>query len=247
MIDKIDNNNLSPVFTLTIDPGIYYVGFMKNDFNNTAINFGVRRIVNLEKNMEDVLVADPHGGYELGSEVTINKKSCNEYTITEGFTRNLYLMVEDRTTDSMSRLDYDWYSSNDEYATVTNYGTVLAKAVSSNVDVTIYAILKDDPSVVYYRVFTILNETEDDIIEIESEMSYDFDDKNGSYKLELNSSNCPFPMIRYYTFNLINYSDIAVSIDQWGIVTSLGETQVLIVGTYTLNPRVRLYIFLTIN
>lgn len=247
LIDKIDNNNLSPVFTLTIDPGIYYVGFMKNDFNNTAINFGVRRIVDLENNMEDVLVADPHGGYELGSEVTINKKSCNEYTITEGFTRNLYLMVEDRTTDSMSRLDYDWYSSNDEYATVTNYGTVLAKAVSSNVDVTIYAILKDDPSVVYYRVFTILNETEDDIIEIESEMSYDFDAKNGSYKLELNSSNCPFPMIRYYTFNLINYSDIAVSIDQWGIVTSLGETQVLIVGTYTLNPRVRLYIFLTIN
>ena len=35
-------------------------------------------------------------------------------------------MVEDRLRDPMSRLEYDWYSSNENVAIVTKYGTVLA-------------------------------------------------------------------------------------------------------------------------
>lgn len=83
--------------------------------------------------------------------------------------------------DPMSRLDYDWYSNNENVAVVSQYGTVLAKPFDSNTIVTIYAVLKKDPSVVYRTTFTILNDTSEEIIEIECNMSYSFSEKNGYY------------------------------------------------------------------
>ena len=114
------------------------------------MNIAITRIVEYSDNMGNVLVADPYyTGYDLGTEVIYNNGECDEYTITEGFTRNIYLMVEDRLTDPMSRLDYDWYSSNEAAATVTNYGTVLARPINEDTPVTIYAALKEDPSIAY--------------------------------------------------------------------------------------------------
>ena len=234
-IDEITSINRSPVFTLILDPGTYYFGYAEN-VDNVNINFALRRMVDYDMNMEGILVADPYyTGYALGTEVLFNEGECDEYTITEGFTRNIYLMVEDRLTDPMSRLDYDWYSSNEAAATVTNYGTVLARPINEDTTVTIYAALKEDPSIVYYRTFTILNDEEDDLIEIEIEMSYSYSEENGTYQLELNNNNCPYPMIQYYSWNIRNESEETVTMNQWGETSTTGICTVQIEGIYNLN------------
>ncbi len=246
-INEITSSNSSPVYTIVLNPGTYYFGYAENE-DNVNINYALRRMVDYTMNMEDTLVADPYyEGYELGSEVNLNNGLCDNYNITEGFTRNIYLMVEDRLTDPMSRLDYDWYSSNESVAKVTNYGTVLGMPVDEDTTVTIYAVLKADPSIVYYKVFTILNDEEEDLIEIELEMSYSYSEENGEYQLELNSANCPYPMIQYYDWNVNNESNEEVLLNYWGNVTSTGPCEVLIVGTYNLNNRVRIFITLTIE
>ena len=89
--------------------------------------------------------------------------SISEYTITEGFTRNLYLLFDGVPTQYSSRLDYDWYSSNNSVAEVTAYGTVLGLNVEEDTEVTIYAIRKSDPSIIYKRTFTILNDFNEEI------------------------------------------------------------------------------------
>jgi len=246
-IDEITYVNRSPVFTVILDPGTYYMGYY-NNIDNVSINFALRRIVDYIENASNILVADPYyEGYELGSEVKFNDGVCDNYTITEGFTRNIYLMVNDRLSDPMSRLDYDWYSSNESVATVTKYGTVLGLPVNSDTEVTIYAVLKSNPSVVYYRTFTILNDLKEESVIIESNMSYSYSGYNGRYKLELNNSNSAYPMIQNYSWNIINNSDESVNIDCWGYVTSTGPTCVMIEGVYSLNPRVKLLITLNIT
>ena len=77
-------------------------------------------------------------------------------------------------------------------------------------------------------------------------MDYSFNHQNGTYQLELYNTNSPFPMIQYYSWNIVNYSDEMVEMDKWGIITSTGETEVLLVGSYSLNTRVTILIFLTI-
>ena len=246
-MDEITSINRSPIFTIVLDPGTYYFGYAENE-DNANINFALRRMVDYNMNMQGILVADPYyTGYDLGTEVLLNEGECDKYYITEGFTRNIYLMVEDRLRDPMSRLDYDWYSSNEAVAIVTNYGTVLAMPVDSDTSVTIYAVLKIDPSIVYYKTFTILNDLEEDLIEIELDMTYSYSEENGYYQLELNSTNCPYPMIQYYSWNIINDSEETVTMNYWGQISSTGTCTVLIVGTYNLNSRVRLYITLTIE
>ena len=205
-------------------------------------------MVDYNMNMEGILVADPdETGFELGTEVLINKGECNKYYITEGFTRNIYLLAEDKFSIPISRLDYDWYSSNEAVATVTNYGTVLAMPVTENTSVTIYAVLKADPKIVYYRTFTVLNDEEENLEEIILNMSYSYVAENGTYQLELTNINCPYPMIQYYSWNIINNSEETVTMNYWGQISSTGTCTVLIEGTYNLNSRVRLYITLTIE
>ena len=119
--------------------------------------------------------------------------------------------------------------------------------VDEDTTVTIYAVLKADPSIVYYKVFTILNDEEEDLIEIELEMSYSYSEENGEYQLELNSANCPYPMIQYYDWIIYNESNEEVLLNYWGNVTSTGPCEDLIVGTYNLNNRVEIFISLTIE
>lgn len=247
-VDYITTIDTSPVFTINLPAGTYYFGFSDN-IKNINISFSLVRIVDDTIDKDNTLVADPyHEGYTLGSEVTLNNGLCDEYTITEGFTRNIYLMVEDRVLQPMSRLDYDWYSSCESVAVVTNYGTVLAKNVETDTQVTIYAILKEDPSIIYRKTFTILNDLSTEEIEITCEMSYSYSILNGIYKLELNSSNSPFPMIQYYDWSVENQDeDLMVEINNWGYVSSNGVGNVVVIGTYTLNPRVIIYINLTIT
>lgn len=68
-------------------------------------------------------------------------------------------MVEDRSREPMSRLEYYWYSTNENVAKVTKYGTVLALNVDVDTSVTIYAINIKDPSIIYKKNLMILKET----------------------------------------------------------------------------------------
>ena len=247
---EANSSNYFPTYIVVLDPGTYYIGYILND-EKVFMSIGLTRLVEYSDNMDDVLVADPYYiGYDLGTEVLLNNGNCDNYTITEGFTRNIYLMVEDRLSDPMSRLDYDWYSNNESVATVSNYGTVLAMPVETDTTVTIFAVLKEDPSIVYFKTFTILNDEEEDFLEISLEMSYSYSEENGTYQLELTNTNCPYPMIQYYDFEVYEWvqeGEFEVSLNYWGQVTATGPGACVIIGTYRLNPRVRIYINLSIT
>ena len=249
--DYITKSDRGPVFTTILDPGTYYIGYIGNN-NNVSINLVVKRLVNQELNINGTLVADPANdlGFIAGSEVTLNGGSFRGNTITEGFTRHLYLMVENVLEEPMSRLEYDWYSSNENVAKVTAYGTVLALNVNADTDVTIYAVQKDEPSRVYRTTFTIKKETETDPILISCEMSYSYAQENGRYTLELDFSNSPYPMIQYYNWSIDvpnQENNISVSMNYFGVITSSGIGYVVLTGVYTINPRVTITITLTIT
>ena len=246
--NNITSINSGPVFTVILNPGTYYIGYSDN-FDKVQIQFALRRKVNTDLNIDGTLVTDParNQGFPLGSEVTFNNGSLLGNTITEGFTRNLYLMVEDRLRDPMSRLDYDWYSSNENVAKVTKYGTVLALSVSENTTVTIYAINKDDPSIVYKKDFIILKETKTEQIVIECNMSYSYSEENGMYTLELDFTNSPYPYIGYYVWDIECFNGINVDMEHHGLVSSTGLGEALLTANYTLNMRIFLKIHLTIT
>ena len=244
-IYEITPNNSSPEFNFILEAGTYYFGYIEN-ISSVTIKYVLERIIDTSVDIYNTLVADPNYiGYDLGSEVRYNNGLCDNYTITEGFTRNMYVMVEDRNTQSISRLDYDWYSSNDDIAIVTSYGTVLAKNVDTNIEVKIYAMLKEDPSIVYEKTFTIINDESVTPIEITSNMSYSYSELNGEYKLELNTNNSIFPYIQYYTWE-IEENELNINMDNWGFISSNGTGTVVIIGSYIYNPRVTIIINLTI-
>ncbi len=248
LIDNITSTNRGPIFTVTLDAGTYYMGYSDN-FDNVGISFALRRKVNTDLNINGTLVTDPayDQGFPLGSEVTFNNGALLGSTITAGFTRNIYLMVEDRLKEQISRLEYDWYSSNENVARVTEYGTVLALNVTENTPVTIYAINKNDPSIVYKKDFTILKETKTDPIIIECNMSYSYSRQNGKYKLELDFTNSPYPYIVYYVWAIECLDGISIDMNAFGIITSTGTGEAIITANYTLNRRVFLNIHLTIT
>ena len=246
--NNITSINSGPVFTVILNPGTYYIGYSDN-FDKVQIQFALRRKVNTDLNIDGTLVTDParNQGFPLGSEVTFNNGALLGNTITEGFTRNIYLMVEDRLRDPMSRLDYDWYSSNENVAKVTKYGTVLALNVNENTTVTIYAINKDDPSIVYKKDFVILKETKTEQLVIECNMTYSYSEENGMYTLELDFTNCPYPYIGYYVWDIECADGINVDMEHHGLVSSTGVGEALLTANYTLNMRIFLKIHLTIT
>ena len=247
--DNLTINNNSPRYEIILDEGNYYFGFL-NNISFINITYMIMRTINYESILQDNLVADPYEiGYDLGSEVTFNSGSCDSYTITEGFTRNIYLLAEDKFSIPMSRLEYEWYSSNESVAVVSSYGTVLALPVEKNTQVVIYAILRIDPSIIYKKTFTILDDNDDDSIVISCEMSYSYSNENERYQLKLNSSNCPYPMVQYYDFEIFENTQVNefnVELNYWGYVTATSIGNCLIIGTYRLNTRVKIYINLSI-
>ena len=244
----INNSDKNRVLYKCLDAGTYYIGYLNNR-NNVTIKLELKRLVDQEQNISGTLVTDPayKQGFQLGSEVIFNNGSLKGSTITEGFTRNLYLMVKDCENDPMSRLEYDWYSSDDNIAKVSGYGTVLAMPVNNDSSVTIYAVNKEDPSIVYKKDLTILKETKTDEIIIESYMTYSYSSENGLYTLELNFSNSPYPYISYYVWDIEPIDDITVDMEHHNMVSSSGPGEALIMGNYKLNRRIFLKIHLTIT
>lgn len=228
---------------IILDAGTYYFGYSDN--NDMSLIFGLTRLVDYSEDMYNILITDPGSGFATGSEVRFNNGQYRGLTITEGFTRNLFFSQEYVDNTEVSRLDYDWYSSNDGIAEVSKFGTVLAKNVSSNTYVTIYAVNKADPSIVYEIELQILDETNCDEIEIYGSLTYSYQEDNGSYQLELDFDNSPYPYIQYYSWT-VNGVTTDASL-YWGYVTATGPGVVSLTGIYLLNPRVHLFITLTIT
>ncbi len=102
---------------------------------------------NAEISFTPIIISDPGTNTPCGTYVNLYGGSDRGNDIVPGFTRLLYF---DYSSPSLSRLDYDWYSSDESKATVTKYGTVMGV---SRGEVLIYAFLKDDPRKV--GVFTM--------------------------------------------------------------------------------------------
>ncbi len=234
----ITRANIEPVFTVILNPGTYYFGYSDNT-NNVGVQFTLIRKVNTDSNMDRTLVADPtdNAGFTIGSEVTLNNGKFSGNTITEGFTRCIYLMVEDKVHDPLSRLKYDWYSNDESVAIVTAYGTVIAQSVDVDTEVTIYAVLKEDPSVMYRKTFIILN----DIKTYETNpLDYYLTmiiEAGNVEQIDLSNLNVPIDMTQYYNWSRSSL----LNIDYWGYMCAEPTAQGMsfeVVGTYRLNPRV---------
>ena len=104
--------------------------FNKNLISSLDIN--IDREVNLS---QFILVTDK--SYEQsGSEVHLNGGVLGETTITKGFTRPCYLGND--APDTSSRLNYYWYSSNNNVATISSYGTITAVGVGTTIIQSVY-------------------------------------------------------------------------------------------------------------
>lgn len=227
--------------TIILDDGDYYIGYTNN--TSCSFNLNFRRIINTSIDMDGTLVADPiaNQGYTIGSEVLLNGGSYNNANITEGFTRCIYLMNGNTLLEPNSRLLYDWYSSNESVAIVTDYGTILALPVSTNTQVTIYAIQKADPSIVYRKTFTVLNDTGtyySDAIDINVDMFVEADTYT---QIDLSNTIVPINMLQYYSWSISSGGTIS----GWGYIfvgnAHIGET-LQVTGLYQFNPRVKIHI-----
>lgn len=104
--------------------------FNKNLISSLDIN--IDREVNLS---QFTLVTDK--SYEQsGSEVHLNGGVLGETTITKGFTRPCYLGND--APDTSSRLNYYWYSSNNNVATISSYGTITVVGVGTTIIQSVY-------------------------------------------------------------------------------------------------------------
>lgn len=234
--------------TLNMDAGTYYIGYFDN-LDNSSLSISMTRKVSQYGG--SVMVTDPDYGTNAGSQITVAERDIVFYNrsfrgtnILEGFTRLVYF--DDDYAPSVSRLDYDWYSSDENVAIVTSYGTVLAKNVSQNTTVKIMAVYKNDMSKVYVKEFTILNDTKtynSDPLDIEMTLNV----SAGEYtSISFGNTPVPINLLQYYYWSSSDYS--CASVDNWGRIycyySAVGQT-VEITGTYLYNSRVRIKI--TVN
>lgn len=228
-------------YTFSLTEGIYYIGyFALNESNNVTISM----TRNLTSYGSSYLVPDPDVRTPCGSQIDVEEADINIYNrsyrqtnITEGFTRLIYL---DSLAPSVSRLDYYWYSSNEDVAIITDYGTVLALPINTSQEtVKIMAVYKYDMSKCYVKEFVVKNDTStysSDPIDIDVNMTviptrYTY--------IDLSDVDVPINILQYYTWS----STSNVSVDGWGRIyaynSALGTT-VEIVGTYNYNPKVKI-------
>ena len=239
-------NNSDDFYDIILTEGTYYIGYFNNDINNT-IDINLERLVTLSG--DEVLVTDPDQFTQCGSQVNIieknnSNKSYRGTYITKDFTRIIYPNYN--YDISSSRLDYYWYSSDENIAEVTAYGTVLGKSIGT---VKIMAVLKSDPSKVFVKEFTVISDTGTEQLVINSTIEVKLSDiKNGEFQLPLEKANCPFPRFQDYNWTLDRICDgnYSTSYNQWGVFTANGVGCFTLIGRYQKNTRVTVIIHVKI-
>ncbi len=243
--EHVNSSNDSIFYNLNLRDGQYYIGFInKQDNDNFTVSI-TRRITQFGS---EHLIADPEDINLCGSQIKIlemneSNKSYLENYITVGFTRLIYL--DETDFDDLSRLEYLWYSSNESIAKVTNYGTVLG--VSQGI-VKIMAVHKDDCSIVYVKEFEVIedNSNNHDEIEVTSNYSIKYSEtNNGTFHLQLEKTNCPYPMYQSYSWEQYIYNE-SIGMDATVLGNCnfhvTGPGNFTIIGTYDVDPRIKIII-----
>ena len=215
--------------------GTYYVGYIGADLNVNLSCVLTRKVTIYG---DSYLDPDPNFVGVNGSEVTLNGGLQYSNEITQGFTRVIYL------TTGESRLDYYWYSSDENVARITDFGTVVGLNVNNDTSVKIMAVNIEDPSKVFVKEFIIKKDTktfDSDPIERYGEIIIDTDVSNEA-QIDLSELNVPINWLQYFTWSS---SDSDLYVDQFGRIFADEETignTYTITGTYKLNSRVKVYI-----
>lgn len=245
----MDAENDSFTYTLDLIDGTYFVAYFNKD-DNAAFDVTFNRLVTQYGG--SVLIPDPDSMTDGGSQVEVYEKGLPYYAVSYrgtniviGFTRVIY--IDYHYVDQHSREDYYWYSSNDSIATVSQHGTVFGKSAGT---VEIMAVNKDDPSIVFVKQFTVVQDTKTYSEVIYSEFNDTHKLINGEYQLGLDVQNSPYPMTQYYSWRVVSKSSTitSVSIDQWGNVAIVGTGNIVIEGyNYIYNDNYGVRINLTVT
>lgn len=224
-----------------LDAGTYYIGYFNNkDCANIKVDFE-RKITQYGSYN---LISDPDANEDYGSEVRFNNGSYLGSTLTVGFTRFIYLNY-DYILPSYSRLDYYFYSSNENIATISEYGTLLGKSAGT---VKIMAVYKSDPSITFVKQFTVLADNRVNNLIIYDTDSIDYTGSGQIYQIELDDYNSYFPQISLYNWSLISSSNnYSYSISEWGTFSLYGEDIIVIEGTSKLNSKIKIRLTITVT
>ena len=226
--------------TLNFNQGEYYICCL-NQISSNNINLVMNR--KISQYGSEYMVTDPDKYTNCGSqinveeaELNIDSRSYRQRTITEGFTRLVYF---NSYAPSTSREDYYWYSSDEDVATVSKYGTVLALPIDVYCKyVKIMAVYKYDMSKTFIKEFIVYNDSEtyeSDPIDIDIDLTIEVYE---NYTVEFNNTYVPYNMLQYYYWS----GTTGISIDQFGRYTAddsaIGEQ--VITGVYKYNSKVKI-------
>lgn len=254
-----ENNQLNYTANIT-EPTNYMICYYNNQSSSTLV-------MDISKEVsENFTILTDISNQDCGSEVRVNGGSLNGTTITQGFTRNLYLGQD--APDRTSRLKYNWYSLDESVAKVSAYGTVTAIGVGTT---TIQAVYKDDPSKIATIEIEVLPYSE----EVEpTNLQYGMDVRiggtisgtevtsgkgnaipvgvnpevtihRGYTRLICLGEDSPTTSVQDFNWEVMRQlpSDTGmVSVSSFGTVTATQEGFVTIKGTYKYNPNYIVYI-----
>lgn len=199
--------------------------------------------------MNEIVVTDPDSATNCGSQINIYEqdkltyeKSYRGNTIVEGYTRLLYFSSQ--IAPSLSRLDYEWESSNPNIAIVSSYGTVTACNVDEPKMIVISAKHKTS-NVTLYKKLLIIPDTSNKLLEVNYELTI----QNGqTHNLELDN-NAPSTYIQNYIWTIINENGESniITIDKWGKIATLSKGVVYVRGQYKFNSNITILIKIRVN
>lgn len=229
--------------TLNLEEGKYYIGYLQK----CAIS--LTRIITQYGGY--VLITDPDESTASGSQIQIAEKNLPLYqrsyrstSILQGFTRIIY--IDNHYIDETSRNQYEWYSSDEDIAIVSAYGTVLGKMPGK---VKIMAVNKKNPSIVFIKSFTILEDKETSPVYLDI-IDTCLSSSQQHYKINLSAQNCPYPMIQYYQWIVCiercDTNDFAIILDKWGNVNISGKGEACLEGNYIYNTRFKIRIHILV-
>lgn len=230
-----------------LEAGAYCIGYYNLDKSKcTRLDVTYSRFVdNDSDSVYNGLLVDPNAPGMYGTQIGIDEKnatnkSYGETYITKGFTRLIF--IDGSFGYQTSRTSYAWYSSDENVLSVTSYGTVLGKSEGT---AKVIGVNKDNPSIIFVKEFTIIDNIDEEIHIIEINQTYSLS-SNNELILNLNSSNCPYPYIQYYEFEIIECAGDTY-LNAFGRIITNTSGEIVVEGVYTLNRNyiVRLIINVT--
>lgn len=225
---------------------------------------GIEKEIKIEYGFE--IVTDI-SNQDCGSEVKLNNGALEGTTMTQGYTRYVYL--GENAPDKTSRLNYNWYSTNKNVARVSAYGTITAIGVGTT---KIQAVYKNDPSKVAELEITVLPYPTDTTTQY---LQYGMDVREGGVisGTEVTSGkgnvipiseNPSVTIHRGYTrliclgddspnssvqdFTWTTYQEEGntgmVTVSSYGTITGTQSGYVTVIGSYKFNPQYRVEILI---